>query len=163
MNLMTEIAAHAVIKRSAMHVAASMIHGCYAERERAWDTAVEIEDEVTGFTELAKRSITMLGHDPAQVWVQPVEGRQAEQVDQVPYKAAFLSCRKALVDFIAFGLAAGSDERWDAANRLMSVLNAIGLDVDGPVDYVLSHHTDVGSRGRVRPSSRYPRLGEPPF
>jgi len=49
MTIADEVA-HGIIKRSAMHVAASMIHGDYPERDRAYSMAHDVQDEVGGFS-----------------------------------------------------------------------------------------------------------------
>lgn len=104
-----------------------------------------------------------LGHafDPdAEVVVE----EPTAHADEVLYKAAFLACRRALVDFLTDELACMSDERWEAANRLATVLDGIGVNVDNDVDYQLAHQTDMGMTSRTRPSKRFPEFSdEPPF
>ena len=150
MNDMTEKAAHEVIKRSAMHIAAAMIHGDYAERERAWDAAQDMESEVGGFIELVKRSITMLGASAWDKWAQPTPDsevpdaeilteREARRQDEIGY---------AVARHLSGAYVSGSDHQHDRAAELERDLARIGLDLS------ISVNRMVLEQMRLKPADR---------
>lgn len=146
MTLADEVA-HGIIKRSAMHIAASMIHGDYPERDRAYSTARDVEDEVGGFIKLVKRSITMLGSDPDEVWACPTEGRQTPtvRVDSV---------RRVIADHIAGAYVSGDAWQVTCAKELETALDNAGLNVDTQVDSIVLEQLrrlpqDRGTNGRT--------------
>lgn len=149
LDSLTEQAAHAVIKQYAMHVAASMIHGSYPERDRAWSTAHELQEQVGGFVELVKRSITMLGAVPEDVWTVPVE-RLVEPME--PKQAS--TVRSALARHIAGAYISGSDAQVARAKELETDLDKAGLNVDDHVDRIVlmemrRRPSDRGTHGRA--------------
>lgn len=155
MNDMTEIAAHAVIKRSAMHIAAAMISGGYEERERAWDAAVEIEEEVTGFIELAKRSITMLGHSAMDKWVQPAPDSDVPDAEILSEQEAkrLDGIGAAVGRHISGAYVSGSNHQHARAAELERDLTRIGLDLSISVNRMVLEQmrltpADRGEHGR---------------
>jgi hypothetical protein len=148
---LTRQAAHAVIKRSAMLIAASMIHGGYEERDRAYSAAHDVQREVGGFVELVKRSIRMLDQDPQRVWREPSEsaGGPAPAAGGLHAKEAE-SLRYALARHIAGAYVSGGDDQVRRAKELETSLDGLGLNVDNLVDrQVIEAMRDLPSnRGR---------------
>lgn len=140
MTIADEVAT-GIIKRSAMHIAASMIHGDYPERDRAYSTAHDVNYEVGGFIKLVKRSIEMLGSDPDTVWKLPTEESQ-------PPAVRLDSVRRVIADHIAGAYVSGDAWQVACAKDLESALDGAGLNVDRQVDSI------VLDQMRRRPSER---------
>lgn len=149
MTLADEVA-HGVIKRSAMHIAASMIHGDYPERDRAYSAARDIQDEFGDFIQLVKQSITMLGHDPNRVWTIPVESREEQPEPQINVR----SLRYHVARHIAGAYVSGNKNQFERAKELERNFAQSGLplvaDVNEMVlDAMRTHPHNRGDGGRA--------------
>lgn len=143
-------AATEVIKRAAMHIAASMIHGDYPERDRAYSAARDIQDEFGDFIQLVKHSITMLGHDPSRVWTIPVESREEQSWPKVNGR----SLRYHVARHIAGAYVSGSNDQFERAKELERGLAQSGLPLVSNVnemvlDAMRTHPRDRGDGGRA--------------
>jgi hypothetical protein len=146
MNI-AEQAAHEVMKRSAMHIAAAMIHGEYPERDRAYSAAHDVEREVDGFIALVKRSITMLGSDPDEVWTLPAEVSESPtfRVDAV---------RRIIADHLAGAYVSGNSWQVACAKELETALDNAGMNIDRQVDSIVLEQmrrtpSNRGTEGRT--------------
>lgn len=136
--------AAALLRHSARHIATSMIHGDYTERDRAYDMAQDLEPEAPGFVEYVKRCIAEAGRDPRTVWVFPAE-RPEEAAARLADGAEL---RFELAKHIAGAYVSGSDDQVQRAKELETALDHKGVNVDNQVDRL------VMDQMRLRPSSR---------
>lgn len=148
----------------ANHIATSMLHGDYPERDRAYSAAHDVDRTVGGFIDLVKSRIQDLGGDP-WVWTQPV----APVVDEpeapttgwgAPKPAVHMDALlSALTRHIAGAYISGSDDQCRRARELETGLDQAGLNVDNQVDRLVLNEM------RLPPSTRGAagRLDDPPF
>ena len=136
--------ASALLRHSAKHVAMSMIHGDYPERDRAYDMALELEREAPGFIDYVKRCIAEAGKSPEAVWQIPREtpdeaARGLIQVNEL---------RSVLSRHIAGAYISGGDHQNARARELETALDQAGLNVDSQVERLVLNEM------RLPPSSR---------
>lgn len=136
--------AAALLRHSAKHIATSMIHGDYTERDRAFDMALELESEAPGFIDYVKRCIAEAGKSPEVVWQIPKEtaeetARRRVQVNEL---------RSALSRHIAGAFISGNDHQHARARELETALDQAGLNVDNQVDRLVLNEM------RITPANR---------
>lgn len=127
---LTDKVARAIIERSAMHIAASMIHGDYPERDRAYSAARDIQDEFGDFIQLVKRSISMLGGMPEEVWVIPVEICEEQPESQINVR----SLRYHVARHIAGAYVSGNKDQFERAKELERNFAQSGLPLVSEVN-----------------------------
>lgn len=147
-------AATEVIKHAAMHIAASMIHGDYPERDRAYSTARDIQDEFGDFIQLVKHSITMLGSDPDEVWIIPAEILDEAAINEPEPQINVRSLRYHVARHIAGAYVSGNNDQFERAKELERNFAQSGLrlasDVNDMVlDAMRTHPRDRGDGGRA--------------
>lgn len=136
--------ASSLLRHSSKHIATSMIHGDYTERDRAYDMALELELEAPGFIDHVKRCIAEAGKNPEVVWQIPKEtpeetARRSVQVTEL---------RSVLSRHIAGAYISGSDHQHARARELETALDQAGLNVDDQVDRLVLNEI------RIKPSNR---------
>lgn len=136
--------ASALLRHSAKHIAMSMIHGDYTERDRAYDMALELEREAPGFIDHVKRHIAEARKNPEIVWVFPRE--TPEEAASHLLNGGVLTAE--LARHIAGAYVSGGDDQVARARELETALDALGINVDKRVDSL------VLEQMRIPPSHR---------
>jgi hypothetical protein len=127
----------------ALYVARSMIHGNYAERDRAYSLAQDVEPLVPGFTDQVKEAISRCNRDPWMVWNPP-----KETADDPAVKLDIKSLTSELARHIAGAYISGGDDQVARARELETALDGLGLNIDRKVDSIVLEEM------RNRPSTR---------